>query len=289
MKMKKIQTFNKIINDLNIFWNKNGCTIIQPTDHEVGAATFHPITFFYALNKKKCKFSYTQISKRPSDIINNPCSNKSIIFHQYQVIIKPSDENIKDLYMNSIKSLGIYDYENEIRFVEDNWKSPTLGASGIGWEVRLNGTEITQFTYFQKMGDLNCYPIMVELAYGIERLALYKQNLDNFKNIIIDQVEDRIIKFSDIRFNYEKELSFYIMNYTDTKRLFYDFNYFENECSSLIEKNLIYIAYERVIKLSHLFNIIDSKMLLSNIERQNFIFKIRNLSNKIAIKAQSAK
>ena len=178
--MKK-HYFNNIINTLNKFWKKNGCIILQPIDREVGAATYHPTTFINAINNKKWNAAYTQISKRPSDMQNNILSNKSIIFHQYQVIMKPSPKNIKNLYLTSLEEIGINTKLNEIKFIEDNWKSPSLGAFGIGWEIRLNGIEVTQFTYFQQMGSIDCNQIMVEIAYGLERLTMHVQKKKKYK------------------------------------------------------------------------------------------------------------
>ena len=188
--MTKNISFISVIDKLNVFWKKNGCIILQPVDSEVGAATFHPCTFINAINGIEYKAAYTQFSRRPFDLKYSISSNKSCIFYQYQVIIKPSIGNIQELYLLSLKKIGIQINKNEIKFVEDNWTSPTLGASGIGWEVRLNGMEITQITYFQQMGGITCDPIMVEIAYGLERLTLHIQNVNSIDDIIFDTTDN---------------------------------------------------------------------------------------------------
>lgn len=285
--MKKIY-FNNIITKLNNFWTKNGCIILQPIDKEVGAATYHPTTFINAINNKKWNAAYVQISKRPSDIQNNKLSNKSIVFHQYQVIMKPSPKNIKELYLNSLKYIGINIDINEIKFIEDNWKSPSLGAFGIGWEIRLNGIEVTQFTYFQQMGSTECNPIMVEIAYGLERLTMHLQKINNINNIIIDKNKKTVITYEDLYSQYQMELQIHIktldLNYLKNK-----FIEKENICKDLIFKNLPLIAYDYVIELSNIFNIIESKICFLSTERQNYISKLKYLTNKIALKIKNDK
>ncbi|HIH2763370.1 MAG TPA: glycine--tRNA ligase subunit alpha [Candidatus Azoamicus sp.] len=283
--MKKTY-FNEIIKKLNNFWKKNGCIILQPIDKEVGAATYHPTTFVNAINDKKWNAAYTQISKRPSDIQNNKLSNKSIIFHQYQVIMKPSPKNIKDLYLNSLQKIGINIELNEIKFIEDNWKSPSLGAFGLGWEIRLNGIEVTQFTYFQQMGSIECNPVMVEIAYGLERLVMHIQKKNNINNIIIDKHGKDVITYSDLYFKYQLELQKHIktLNLDYLKKKF-----IENEkiCENLISNNLPLIAYDYVMELSTIFNIIESKICFLSTERQNYISKLKYLTNKIALKIKN--
>lgn len=281
--MKKILTFNNIINKLNIFWAKQSCIILQPTDHEVGAATFHPMTFINAVNKKKFNAAYTQLSKRPSDIRHTKNSNRSILFHQYQVIMKPSPQNIQELYLKSLEIIGINKY-NDISFIEDNWKSPSLGANGIGWEVRLNGIEITQFTYFQQMGDIECSPIMIEIAYGLERLAMHIQNKTSIHEIIIDSNTKHVTKYSDIFSEYEKELTIYLEKEINIKMLKTNFNNIEKDCKNLILKNLPIIAYEKIIELSHIFNLIEARCYVSISEKYNYISRIRTLSKEVAEK-----
>lgn len=279
---KNIISFNEIINILNKFWIDKGCIILQPFDNEIGAATFHPCTFFNSLTDFKYKAAYTQICRRPFDFQRHLLSNKKPIFHQYQVIIKPYSIEIKDLYLESLSAIGIDIYKNDIRFIEDNWNSPTLGASGIGWEVRLNGIEITQFTYFQKMGSFDCNPITVELAYGLERLALQVQNILNIDDIIIHIDKNDYIYYknlySKLNFDYEK----YVAN-VNISKLEKDFNKLEKKIKILIKKNLIYMAYNELTKLANLFNIIDVKIPYGFL-RQNYVFKIKNLSKEIAFK-----
>lgn len=281
--MKKIKTFNEIIEILNNFWKEKSCIILQPIDHEVGAATFHPMTFLNAINKKAFNAAYTQISKRPSDLRHNLTSNRSTIFHQYQVIMKPSPNNIQDLYLNSLKKLGITEKENDIQFIEDNWQSPSLGAYGVGWEVRLNGTEITQFTYFQQMGDLECYPIMIEIAYGLERIAMHIQKIDKIPEIMLTEK----VKYKDIYLQYEIELAKYIKSELNVPDLILNFNKIELECENLIKNNFIMIAYEKIIKLSHIFNLIEAKKFISINDKYEYISKIRKLSKKIAEKIKN--
>jgi len=285
--MKKLISFNKIIHLLNDFWIKNGCVLVQPVDKEVGAATFHPITFVNAIINKKCNFVYTQLSKRPSDAKHNFLSNKSAMFHQYQVIMKPSPNDIQDLYIKSLNKIGVNTKKNEIKFVEDNWQSPSLGASGIGWEVRLNGVEITQFTYFQCMGNIECHPVMVELAYGLERISMHLQNINNIDDIIFATDKLKIITYSEIFKNYEKELNIYLSKELDMSYLIETFVKLENKCIDLVEKNLPLIAYDYVINLSHIFNLIDSNNFVAVAERQNYILKIKHLANKIAKKIKN--
>ncbi|HIH2762432.1 MAG TPA: glycine--tRNA ligase subunit alpha [Candidatus Azoamicus sp. MARI] len=285
--MKKIY-FNDIINNLNNFWKKNDCIILQPIDKEVGAATYHPTTFINAINNKKWNAAYTQISKRPSDVQNNKLSNKSIIFHQYQVIMKPSPINIKNLYLKSLQKIGIDINKNEIKFIEDNWKSPSLGAFGIGWEIRLNGIEVTQFTYFQQMGSIECSPIMVEIAYGLERLAMHLQKINNINNIIIDKNKKELLIYSDLYLKYQKELQTHI-NTLDLNYLKKKFIEKEKICDDLILNNLPLIAYDYVIELSNIFNLIESKICFLSTERQNYISKLKYLTNKIALKIKNDK
>ncbi len=280
--MMKILSFNKIIERLNYFWQTNGCTILQPADNEMGAATFHHATFINAINKKNIKAAYVQLSKRPSDLKHNKNSNKNTFFHQYQVIIKPSNKNVQDLYIKSLKNIGINILKNDIKFVEDNWSSPSLGATGIGWEVRLNGVEITQFTYFQQMGGLECDPIMVEIAYGIERLALHIQKIHDINKIIVDNNNiNNIIKYDTIFNNYEEEYKKYISNHLNINELNEEFNDIEKKIINLIENNLNLIGYNYLIKLSHIFNLIDTKNNYK-ITRQEYISRMKFLSEKIA-------
>ena len=282
--MKKIITIQKIIHLLEVFWKKQGCTIIQPIDIEVGAATFHPSTFLNSIGPEPWKLAYVQPSRRPADSKNSKQTNKNQKFLQYQVIIKPSPKNLKELYLKSLSFLGIKKDENDIKFIEDNWESPTLGAWGIGWEIWLNGIEITQFTYFQQTGGLNCIPITGELAYGIERIGMHLQNVKNIKNLIWSINKKKIIKHNDIFSNDESEISFYNLKKSNTKNLLKQFNLLKIECENTINENLIFPSYELLIKLSHIFNLLDAKSIISIIEKQRYISEIRNLANIIAKK-----
>lgn len=285
----EIITFNKIIDKLNKFWEKHSCIILQPIDQEVGAATFHPMTFINALTNKSFNAAYTQISRRPADIRHTDISNRSILFHQYQVIMKPSPLKIQDLYMQSLECIGINTKKNEINFIEDNWQSPSLGANGIGWEVRLNGTEITQFTYFQQMGNVECNPIMVEIAYGLERLALHLQKIINIQDIILFSYKNKKVKYSDIFLKYEKEMNKYIKEEIKPNKLKKKILELELECKDLVEKNLPRIAYEKLIRLSHLFNLMEANKYIPITERYDYIEKMKNLSKKIAEKIKNEK
>lgn len=287
----EIITFNEIIYKLNKFWEKNTCVILQPLDQEVGAATFHPMTFINALTNKAFNAAYTQISRRPTDIRHTNISNRSTLFHQYQVIMKPSPLNIQELYLQSLELIGIKIKKNEINFIEDNWQSPSLGANGVGWEVRLNGTEITQFTYFQQMGDMECNPIMVEIAYGLERIALYLQKITNINDIILhtNKNTNKKIKYSDIFLKYEKEMTKYIKEELNSNNLKKNFIEIEKECNKLIYKNLPRIAYEKLIKLSHLFNLIEANKYVPITERHDYIEKMKILSKNIAEKIKNEK
>lgn len=277
----KTPTFNNIIEKLNKFWQKNGCIILQPADNEMGAATFHPATFINAITNKPFKAAYTQISKRPFDLKHNENSNKNTFFHQYQVVIKPSNYNIQDLYLLSLRSVGINIYNNDIKFIEDNWSSPTLGATGIGWEIRLNGIEVTQFTYFQQMGGIECNTTMVEIAYGLERLALHIQKISNINEIIFDNTKEGPVKYGEIFNDYEKEYNNYIKYNIDIDTLDKEFNYIESKITKLLNNNLTLISYDYLIKLSHIFNLIDSR-ITHGFTRQNYISRIKCLAEKIA-------
>lgn len=287
--MNSLITFNEIIYTLQSYWKKFGCIILQPIDSEVGAATFHPETFINAINEKKYNAAYTQISKRPSDLRYCKYSNRLPVFHQFQVILKPSPKNSQDLYLNSLKEIGIDIIKNDIRFIEDNWESPSLGAFGIGWEIWLNGMEITQFTYFQQMGDLECSPTMVEIAYGLERIAMHVQNIHDIDNIIFDKSRSKKIKYSTIYKNYEKELTRYLLEYNNENDLSNNFKILTNKCELVVSNNLPLIGYKILIEISNIFNILDSRSNMTHLERQSYINKMRTLSNKIAKKIKHEK
>ena len=274
--------FQNLIANLNYFWEKNNCIISQPIDIEVGAGTFHPQTFFKAIDNKKWNCAFVQCCRRPSDGRKGNHPNRQQQFFQYQVIFKPCPYNLQELYLNSLEEIGIDLLKNDIRFVEDNWEGPTLGANGVGWEVWLNGMEITQFTYFQQMGGIKCYPIMGELAYGIERIAIFIQNKKNIQDIIWHSNNEEKITYGCIFSQNESEMNNYNFYIADTKYLIKIFNLFENEIINVIKHELPIPAYELVLKSSHIFNIINARGVLSVTERQFFILRIRKYAFKIA-------
>ena len=270
--------FQDIILNLQKYWAEKGCNILQPYDMEMGAGTFHPNTFFGALGKQHTKVAYVQPCRRPKDGRYGENPNRMQHYYQFQVIIKPSPDDIQDLYIESLKKIGVDLKKHDIRFVEDDWESPTLGAWGLGWEVWLDGMEISQFTYFQQVGSVEVFPISVELTYGLERIAMYIQNVDNFR---------------DIRWNdetlygqwfYEKEKQFSKFNFeeSDTAELFKIFEVYETQCQRLIEKKLIYPAYDYLLKTSHTFNLLDAAGVISVTERAAYIARIRKLARECA-------
>ncbi len=279
-------TFEKLIFKLFKYWNKLGCCAIQPIDIEVGAATFHPITFFSSIEKNNIFYSYVQLCRRPTDgKFGNIISNKLSQYYQFQVILKPSIINIQDLYINSLKYLGINFKKCELKFIEDNWENPTLGAYGYGWEIWLNGIEITQFTYFQQMANINCIPVIVEITYGLERLSLYLQKTNIIYNLIWSKNNNKIIKYKDIIKNSEFNRSFYNFHNSNIDFLVNCMKNFRIESLRLlnIKKPLLIISYEYALKVVNIFNILDSKDYFSTFERKKYIIKIRNLFCKIAI------
>ncbi len=278
-------TFQNLILKLSEYWSSLGSCIVQPIDIEIGAATFHPITFFNSISNNNIFYNYIQLCKRPIDSkFNNKFSFKLQQYYQYQVILKPSLNNIQDMYINSLKYLGLDISKYEIKFIEDNWENPTLGAYGYGWEVWLNGLEITQFTYFQKIANINCLPVMVEIAYGLERLCLFLQNVFSISNLIWSDLNGKIIKYIDIFNNIELDKSKYNLYYSDNIFLLNCINNYEKESLRLLKlKNpLIFVSYEYALKLVNYFNLLDAKNYLSDIERKRYILKIRSLFCKIA-------
>lgn len=280
MKKFEVKTFQGLILALQNYWANNGCTIVQPIDMEVGAGTFHYMTFLSALKSKSISFAYVQPSRRPSDGRYGNNTNRLQKYYQFQVVIKPSPNNFQDLYMNSLKNLNINISTNDIKFVEDNWSNPTLGAWGIGWEVWLNGIEITQFTYFQQIGGIKCKPITGEITYGLERLAMHIQNVDS----VYDIIWNKDITYGDLFYQYENEQSIYNFKYSDIDFLFISFEKYEKEAYKLleIEKPLIIPSYELLLKITHLFNLIDARKAISANERQKYILRIRKLTKKIS-------
>ena len=274
-KKKKSITFQDLVFNLQKYWAKNGCIILQPYDLEVGAGTFHPATTLRTLGSKPWKAAYVQPSRRPTDGRYGKNPNRLQHYYQFQVIIKPSPENIKQLYLKSLAAIGIEAKNHDIRFVEDDWESPTLGAAGLGWEVWCDGMEITQFTYFQKMTGIDCKPISVELTYGLERICMFVQSKKNVFDI--DWNSDGV-KYRDVYFQSEKEFSAYNFDYANTDSLLKNFEIAENECKSLLEKKLPLPAYDQCLKASHIFNLLDSRGVISVAERTGYINRIRDLA-----------
>ena len=260
---------------LQKYWGKYGCVILQPYDLEVGAGTFHPATTLRSLGPKPWKAAYVQPSRRPTDGRYGENPNRLQHYYQYQVIIKPSPKNIKNIYLKSLLSIGIDVKKHDIRFVEDDWESPTLGASGLGWEVWCDGMEITQFTYFQQMTGIECKPVPVELTYGLERLCMFVQGK---KNVFEIDWNNDGVKYKDIYFQAEKEFSAYNFEFADTKLLFLNFESAEKECKALLEKKLALPAYDQCLKASHIFNLLDARGVIGVAERANYIDRIRELA-----------
>ena len=277
-KKPKFQTFQETILNLQKYWNTKGCVILQPYDMEVGAGTFHPATTLRSLGPKSWKTAYVQPSRRPTDgrYGNNP--NRLQHYYQFQVLIKPSPKNIKKLYLNSLKSIGINHLDHDIRFVEDDWESPTLGAAGLGWEVWCDGMEITQFTYFQQMAGIECKPVSVELTYGLERICMFTQQK---KNVFDLNWNDEGVKYRDIFYQAEKEFSAYNFEYANTDNLFKIFDMIESETKVLLEKKLSLPAYDQCLKASHIFNILDARGVISVAQRAEYILKIRELTKNV--------
>ena len=270
--------FQEIIFKLQEYWSKQGCAIIQPYDMEVGAGTSHTATFLKSIGPEPWKAAYVQPSRRPKDGRYGENPNRLQHYYQFQVALKPAPENIVDLYMSSIKSLGIDLKKNDIRLVEDNWENPTLGAWGLGWEVWLNGMEITQFTYFQQVGGITCKPITGEITYGLERLAMYIQNVDSVYDI---QWTDGI-SYGDVFLQNEKEQSSYNFKFSDSKFLLKAFASYAKQANKLVEENLALPAYEQVLKAAHTFNLLDARGVISVTERADYIGKIRDISRNVA-------
>ena len=273
---KKISlTFQDLIFNLQKFWSKYGCIILQPYDLEVGAGTFHPATTLRSLGPKPWKAAYVQPSRRPTDGRYGKNPNRLQHYYQYQVIIKPSPDNIKQIYLRSLSAIGIQVKDHDIRFVEDDWESPTLGAAGLGWEVWCDGMEITQFTYFQKMTGTDCKPIPVELTYGLERICMFVQGK---KNVFDIDWNDSGVKYRDVYLQSEKEFSAYNFDHANTESLLKNFEIAEKECKALLEKQLALPAYDQCLKASHIFNLLDSRGVIAVAERTGYINRIRDLA-----------
>ena len=278
-KISKFQTFQDTILNLQKFWSKHGCIILQPYDMEVGAGTFHPATTLRSLGPKPWKAAYVQPSRRPTDGRYGDNPNRLQHYYQFQVIIKPSPSNIKKLYLNSLSVIGINHKDHDIRFVEDDWESPTLGAAGLGWEVWCDGMEITQFTYFQQMAGFECKPVSVELTYGLERICMFTQQKKNVYDLIWN---NEGIEYKEVFHQAEKEFSSYNFEYANTENLFKIFDMFESEALSLVEKKISLPAYDQCLKASHTFNVLDARGVISVAQRAEYISRIREITKSAA-------
>ena len=275
-------SFQDMILALQEYWAKQGCIILQPIDLEVGAGTFHPATFLKAIGPEPWNSAYVQPSRRPTDGRYGENPNRLQHFYQFQVVLKPSPDNIQALYLDSLKTLGIDVLTDDIRFVEDNWESPTLGAWGLGWEVWKNGMEISQFTYFQQVGGLDCKPVMGEITYGLERLAMHLQNVGSVYDILWSDGLRGKVTYGDVYLQNEIEMSTYNFEHAHIDQLFSQFDYYEQTAKNLIEQSLPLPAYEMIIKASHTFNLLDARHAISVTERQRTILRIRTLSQQVA-------
>ena len=275
---KSLVSFQDTILNLQKYWSKKGCVILQPYDLEVGAGTFHPATTLRSLGPKPWKAAYVQPSRRPTDGRYGDNPNRLQHYYQFQVLIKPSPKDIKKMYLNSLSSIGIKYEDHDIRFVEDDWESPTLGAAGLGWEVWCNGMEVTQFTYFQQMAGMECNPISVEITYGLERLCMFIQDKKNVFDLIWN---NEGVLYKDVFHQAEKEFSAYNFEYANTDNLFKIFDMLEDEAKSLIEKKISLPAYDQCLKSSHVFNILDARGVISVAQRAEYIARIRDLTKEI--------
>lgn len=276
------KTFQGLILQLQDYWSRQGCVLVQPLDIEVGAGTFHPMTFLRSIGPEPISSAYVQPCRRPTDGRYGENPNRLQHYYQFQVMLKPSPKNIQELYLNSLKELGVDPLVHDIRFVEDNWESPTLGAWGLGWEIWLNGMEISQFTYFQQVGGLECTPVTGEITYGLERLAMYIQNVDSIYDLVWTDGPLGTIYYRDIFHQNEVEQSTYNFEHADVDALFKQFDQCEKDSQKLIEANLPLPAYEQVMKASHAFNLLDARHAISVTERQRYILRVRTLSKAVA-------
>lgn len=280
---KKPQDFQDLILRLQQYWASQGCLIMQPLDLEVGAGTFHPATFLRAIGPEPWSCAYVQPCRRPTDGRYGENPNRLQMYYQFQVLLKPSPDNIQELYLDSLRHLGIDPNTDDIRFVEDNWESPTVGAWGLGWEVWQNGMEVTQYTYFQQVGGLECKPVSGELTYGLERLAMYLQDVESVYDLVwCHGPNNTNITYKEVYLENEKQLSYYNFEYADVNFLLQQFTSYEQQCLKLLENNLCLPAYEMVMRASHSFNLLDARGAISVTERQRYILAIRQLARKTA-------
>jgi glycyl-tRNA synthetase alpha chain len=277
-----LNSFQDLILALQRYWARQGCVLLQPYDMEVGAGTFHPATFLRAIGPEPWRAAYVQPSRRPTDGRYGENPNRLQHYYQFQVILKPSPLEIQSLYLDSLLALGLDPLVHDIRFVEDNWESPTLGAWGLGWEVWLNGMEVTQFTYFQQVGGLDCRPVSGEITYGLERLAMYLQDVESVFDLVWTSGPQGTVTYGDVFHQNEVEQSAYNFEQADTAALFAWFATCEGESRRLIEAGLPLPAYEQALKASHTFNLLDARHALSVPERQRYILKVRTLAREVA-------
>ncbi len=270
--------FQDMIMALQVYWTERGCLLWQPHDLEVGAGTFNPATFLRALGPEPWRVAFVEPSRRPTDGRYGDNPNRLHLHHQFQVILKPSPDDIQDLYLDSLKAIGIDPLEHDIRFVEDDWESPTLGAWGLGWEVWVDGMEVTQFTYFQQVGSLDCRPVSVELTYGLERLSMYVQGVEN----VFDLRWNDTLSYGDVQKRAEYEWSTYNFEQADTALLFTLFDSFEREGAAALEAGLVLPAYDFVLKCSHVFNLLDARGVISVTERTGYIARVREPARRVA-------
>ena len=276
------ETFQKLVFSLQDYWAREGCIIMQPLDLEMGAGTFHPATFLRAIGPEKWSAAYVQPCRRPTDGRYGQNPNRYQYYYQFQVVMKPSPKSFQELYLKSLEALGIDPLVHDIRFVEDNWESPSLGAWGLGWEVWMDGMEITQFTYFQQVGGQACYPVMGEITYGLERLALYLQGVEDFQDLVWTETPNGKITYADVFHQYEIEMSAFNFDSANIEGLKEQFSFYEAEVNRMLSLGLPLPAYEYVLKASHAFNLLESRRAISVTERQRFILRIRGISKAVA-------
>ena len=277
-------TFSQMLLNLQMFWQDQGCTIVQPYDMPAGAGTFHNATFLRSLSSKPWATAYVAPSRRPTDGRYGENPNRLGSYYQFQVLIKPSPDNIQELYLKSLEMLGLDIKKHDIRFVEDNWESPTLGAWGLGWEVWLDGMEVTQFTYFQQVGGIPCHPVSVEITYGVERLAMYLQEKESVYDLVWNENQFGVTTYGDVHKQSEYEFSRYNFEVADVAMLFEHFENAQKECKRCLDENLPLPAYDYCLMASHTFNVLDARKAISVTQRQNYILKIRELAKGCAVK-----
>ena len=277
-----MMTFQQLILTLQNYWAEKGCVVLQPYDMEMGAGTFHTATFLRALGPERWHAAYVQPSRRPTDGRYGDNPNRLQHYYQFQVVLKPNPPDIQELYLGSLKAIGIDTLTHDVRFVEDNWESPTLGAWGLGWEVWLNGMEVTQFTYFQQVGGIECFPVTGEITYGLERLAMYIQGVDSVYDLVWTHGEFGRVTYGDVFHQNEVEQSTYNFEHADVAKMFELFDFYESQADKLVGLNLPLPAYEMVLKASHTFNLLDARGAISVTERQRFILRVRTLARKVA-------